>query len=377
MNIWKPPKTAIRLVTQNLLVSAAAATEPDREVTEENVEDLAAVISLSCLYDQLVLVGPQHLLDFNQPLLTFLRNTVVATESPSTHDWEKAVKTAERYAGAFLGIGRLRNADQMFERMYHMSRRYGLDNTEMREDGPDDIELGKRLLSDVRSVEDVQKFVGEYSSWIMISYVLRTFLYIAFSDRLGMPIAVDAARQPLVAQIADDSQRRVREIILETMADGARSDTSLRRPVRRIASPFAAIVFNESKDREGVIRRLQTLREENLEFRLKLRPLEGKLDNARGIEREQAEAHLTAAIESLAYRYSVKTTQDLAIRRIVALAKPAANLIALKPGDALEAAAAKLLSKDAETTLAELHKLQRNLPASAEQDADIRRLFDL
>lgn len=372
-----PPATATRLVTQNLLVSAAAATEPDRDVTEENVEDLATVIALCCLYDRLVLVGPQHLLDFKHPLLEYLRQNVVATQKPSDRDWKRAVATAEGYAGAFLGVGLLRNADELFNRMYHMSRRYGLDDTDLHEDGPDDIHLARELLRGVRTVEELRKFIGDPERWIVVSYVLRTFLYVAFSDRLGLPIAVDAARQPLLVQLAEDSQRRLREAIIATLSDSLKTDTSLRRPVRRIASPFAAVVFNESENRSSLADRIKRLREENLQFRLGLRPLEEALYTARGSEREQAEARLAAALEALARRYSVKTTQDLVTRRIVAAAKPAANLLALKPGDALEAAADQLLAKDARMTMAELHSLHRKMPSSAEQDADIRRLFDL
>lgn len=377
MSFLQPPATATRLVTQNLLVSAAAATERDRDLSEENVEDLATVIALSCLYDRLILVGPQHLLDFNHPLLEYLRSNVVVTQAPSDHDWKKALARAERYAGEFLGVGILRNAAELFDRMYHMSRRYGLDNSDLQEDGPEDIYVAKQLLKDVRTAEELRKFVSDHEQWIVISYVLRTFLYIAFSDRLGVPIAVDTARQPLIVEVAEDSQRRLREAIILTVADGIRTDQSIRRPVRKVASPFASIVFNESKDRAAIVDRLKTLRDEHLQFRLDLRPLEEKLYATRGSEREQAEARLAAALEALARRYSVKTAQDLAIRRIVAAAKPAANLLGLQPGDALDAAATKLMAKDAEMTLAELHSLQRKMPSSAEQDADIRRLFDL
>jgi hypothetical protein len=374
MSLFPPPQAAARLVTQNLLISAAAAAQPDRYVTEENVVDLATVISLSCLYDRLVLLGPRHLLDFNSPLLAFLRTDVVEIRDIADSEWKRSVERAQKYCSAFLRTTPLPQATEVFEEIYSMSRRYGLD---LEPDGPGDVETGKRLLENVGSSKDLRAKLENENDWIVTAYVLRTFLYIGFSDHLRIPIAVDRARQEFVSEIADDSQVRVREAVFQTISDGLRSNRSLSQPVRSIASPFAAIAFNEAIDRAQLVTRAKELRRELLDFRLKLRPLEEALETAVGDERDEPEAKLAAALEALSHRYSVKSTQDLRIRRIVADAKPVAKALSLDISDALERTAEKLIVRDAENTLAELHELKRKLPSTAGQDSDIKRLFGL
>jgi hypothetical protein len=376
MSILVPPKWSTRLVTQNLLVSAAAALEPDRYVSAENVEDLAAVISLACLYDRLILVGPQHLLDFDHPLLSWLRSDVVITHEPDDGDWKRAVATAEDYVSAVFG-GQFANAGEIFGEIYRMSRRFGIDRGTLSPDGPRDVEVGRSLLSEMKETDDLRKIVARGYDWIVAAYVLRTFLYVGFSERMDVPLATDSARQPLLEHLADKSQDRIREAILAFVTEGLRSDRTVRWPLRRLASPFAAIVFSESRDRRAVVDRLRTIREEQLDLRLRLRPLEEKLHTTTGNEKDEAQARVAAALEQLAHTYSVKSSEDLRIRRFLRAFKPGAALAALNPVDAADMMAKGLLDREAEGTLIELHNLKRNLPSTADQDTDIRRLFDL
>lgn len=370
-------KASARLVTQNLLVSAAAALEPERFVTDENVEDLATVISLACLYDRLLVVGSERLLRFKAPMFSYLRRAVVSPHEPNESTWKRAVARAERYAGAFLRSGAIEGANEIFSRIYTMSRRYGIDGESLEPDGPRDVDFGRRLLADIRTPDDLRSYMSRGHDWIVVAYVLRTFLYVSFSDGMGVPLAIDAARQPLLENFAEDSQQRVREAILTVVREGIRTDKALRAPLRRLASPFAAVVFNQSKTRDDILRNVQHLRDEQIELRRRLRPIEAKLDTTVGAERDEAQARVAAALEELAHRYSIKGTQDLTIQRVIAAFKPAASLAALKPMDSVEFSAKKLIAKDAESTLVELHRLNRKLPSTAQQDVDIKRLFDL
>ena len=371
-----PPRTATRLVTQNLLVSAAAATTPDRWVDEENVADLATVLSLSCMYDRLVLVGPPHLLDGPGDFLRYLREHVVEIRDPDTRGWKRAVDYAEGYLGAFLKKGRIQKAEAIFADILNMSRRVGFD-LPLDPDGRHDLAAGRGLIDDAHTVEDLRERLQSSDNRVVIAYVLRTFLYIGLSDNMRVPLAADTARRDLLKEVAKDSQARLREAILATLTEGLRAATQISRPLRAIASPFAAIIFNQARDRTELTDRMKTLRDNQLSLRLTLHPFEEKLEESTGSELEQAQARVAAAFASLQSTYGVKGAEDLTIYKVIGAAEPVADLLAGRAGGALKGAAKKLLAKDARSTFAELHELHRNLPSTAEQDRDIARLFSL
>lgn len=375
MAIFDVPRAGTRLVTQNLLVSAAAAAMPDRYVDEENVADLATVITLACMYDRLVLVGPSHLLDGPGEFLHYLRTSLVETRDPADKDWKRAVRYAETYLGAFLKKGRIREAEPIFAEILHMSRRVGVDRLDP--DGPDDLALGRELLDGVNDSDDLRERLQSTSNRIVVAFVLRTFLYLALADKMRIPLAGDSTRHDLLSEIAKDSQTRLREAILATMTDGVQAAAHLSRPLRTIASPYSAIVFSQSNERNDLVPRLRELREQQLSFRLSLRPFEEKLELAMGGELAQVQAHTGAAIDALEDTYGVKGAEDLTIYHVIGAAKPIADLLAGKPSAIWQEAARKLVAKDARIALAELHKLHRKLPSTATQDRDIERLFDL
>jgi hypothetical protein len=99
-----PHRSGYRLVTQNILTSAALY-ETGEPVTWSSLQDLTVLIDLFCLYDGVIVLGraasPYHRKDDSRFFRLLYDTDFVSVESgPSLAD--EIVETATRHIGAFL-----------------------------------------------------------------------------------------------------------------------------------------------------------------------------------------------------------------------------------------------------------------------------------
>lgn len=382
--------TGRRLITQNLLMSAAFAAR-ERDPDWLSIQDLSVFIELYCLYDQSVVIGREAnyaVQNWDDPLFDLLRRTdFVSTDMPENYleMAEQIVSAAQRHLLAFLGEDDSDRYRELIKRS--LSAPQAIYELSRVPDRAEELYTGKEYLLTTPTRLDILQALDrerEYSR--ATTFLVRTFLYLAYADASGLAYTPDLSRSSVSGAVCD-AEEVFRDRLLTAMKASWKGDAEFVDPsvdrlqLQRRISPLAAIVFERAyPDKNRIVGELENLREELKETRLKLRSAEDRLLRRSRKERQEAEREwnaLFAEVESTYGQEAQLTSLKSIIRFTSSLVEApedpsnyaawAAELLKI-PGEIV----AKLLRK---RTLVDVHRLHRDLPAPGRLRDAVHRLF--
>jgi hypothetical protein len=132
------------------------------------------------------------------------------------------------------------------------------------------------------------------------TFVVRSFLYVAYADVARLVFTPDVSREPVVESVVE-AERDLRERLLQAL------DTSWQRfprigdsDLKRNISLLAAVVFERAKpDRTRIVPVMKELREQLAPLRQRLRRAEDVILNGQGDDPINAEVAWNQAIKEL------------------------------------------------------------------------------
>jgi hypothetical protein len=270
-----------RLITQNLLAGGALLENKSQPVTWDIVGDLSILIDIFCLYDTVEVMGRQAysmLPKAGSEFYGALDRVLKVDEVRS----DKVLAAACAHLVAFIGENRsVDEFEPLFRRMQHpdsIERAYSPSP-----DGPDEVTTGKLWLqtlpdgADIVSELDREPYVHR-----SVTFLARTFVYLAQADASGLVLTPDRARSEVLEAVTNEEKKlrkALRAQILEKMNE-AFQDSRLgdELNVTRDITPLAAIVFGRASPRRSNIpREMVRLRDELEPLRTRLRGIEEEL----------------------------------------------------------------------------------------------------
>jgi len=267
-----------RLVTQNLLVSAAAA-DADGTPRWAAVQDLAALIDLCCLYDRIVVLGREvnAALELGSPVLDLIAaSSLLRIDFPHVGYEEAIADSAKRHLLTYLGEKDLGDFDGLIRFALMPDRAtYGLCYAP---DGMIEVEEGDAWLRTTpRNKDLLQQLKREDGVARSTTFLVRSFLYVAYADLTGLVFVPDSARVGLVGDLATTEQG-VGSSLLKAMTSASAEVFGAAPFHLTRLSPLAAVVFERAKGRSQIAEEVERLRNE-------LAPLRKRLNKAEQIWR--------------------------------------------------------------------------------------------
>jgi hypothetical protein len=154
-------------------------------------------------------------------------------------------------------------------------------------DRGDDVRVGSKWLKTVPTTSDVlARLKKEKDETRGTTFVVRSFLYLAYSEITGCLLVPDATRVPVINDMVA-VERDIREKILETLQETWTGHVSA---ITERVSPFAAIVFERAEgDRRRIPQQMDLMRSDLATLRRRVRRAEQKLFFGKGDEIADAE----------------------------------------------------------------------------------------
>jgi hypothetical protein len=384
-NVLATRRHGERLVTGSLLGSAGSFEHVER-ISKASLQDLSVLIDLFCLYDRVVLIGPQEMRITALRLSSELTRLLYESAFVEIHDLcaeeiEAMSVAAQRHLAAFLGVG---NVDR-YDRLFRFALSPGETSHSMRFEphGTPDIERWRSLLSSPSSREDLLcRLQDENSIARGFTFLVRTFLYLGYADVTKLTFTPDAVRCPVLDGILRDEDKFLRQALMDKLQSvWEQHPTSGYRGLRRTISPFAAIVFERAKNRCEIVPQMVALRKELEPFRERLHGLEetalwGSRDEA--VDAERRWGQVLGEIET----NFGSDPHLVSIKRAIAFAESAVGTIADSPTSwkdwlsgltslPLEVAARLYSQRPA----IEIHRLRSQLPSPGRLAQSAERMF--
>jgi hypothetical protein len=241
------------------------------------------------------------------------------------------------------------------------------------------------------AIEQVHGLIknGQQAVYRGTYFLVRTFLYYAYSDQLEMPFTPDTTRGPLLLDVLA-REGLLREQILSALRSSYENFPVYgERKLRKKIPPFAAYVFTQASSREGsalvkrksIVREMQTLRHQIAPVRNALRSTEeGALRASSRDELITAEKKWLDAIGSIKREFgyspdivTVKRGLGFGNNVLSALVSPwnPAAWASLLTGAGFDVAQ-DVMSRG---PVIAIHKLRSQLPAPAELREALNKLF--
>lgn len=272
-------KPGHRLITQNLLISAVTF-EREKQVSISSLQDLSVLIDLFCLYDRAVVISRNSWIPFRElksELMGLLdKHSFVEINEPGNKGTEAITATARKHLATFLGVNDVERYDGLLRYALSPSEAdYGI---HYRADGVEEIQLGQKWLytasnrASLLHQLEIEERVGRGTT-----FLVRTFLYLAYADVAKLTFTPDAVRCPVLDNILKDEDEFLRQALMSKLQSAwERYPTSGYRELRRTVSPFAAIVFERAKNRREIASEMEILRNELAPLRKRVHEFEEK-----------------------------------------------------------------------------------------------------
>jgi hypothetical protein len=372
-----------RLITQNLLISAAGF-ERAPQIDASALSDLSILIDLFCLYDRAIVLSRESWLplrESNSELMDLLnQHEFIEIDEPASKDIEAITTTAKKHLTAFLGGSDVQDYDGLLR--YALSPDEAWYGIHYRADGVEALQLGREWLIHGWGREDLMRRLAREADVARgTTFLVRSFLYLAYADIARLPFTPDAARCPALATLLDGEDELLREAFLDKFkSTWEQHPTSGYRQLRRNVSPFAGLVFERSKDRSDVARQMEQLRKELAPFRKRVGSLEdtalwGSRDEAVAAERKWEGVLTELATNFGADPRLVSIRRALAFGESVSagVAEPTSwkDWLSSLAGLPLEIASRLVSQRPA----VEIHHLRGELPGPGRLAAAVERLF--
>lgn len=267
--------TSQRLVTQNLLVSAASY-DFQGKMSWPAIQDLSVFIDAFCLYDEIVVLGRQaYSMLPNRSDLIAAVGDVVRVDEP--HADARVVSAACGHLGAFLN--ERVDSDRYRPLIDSLSNAYSVYHAfATTPDGPDELQQGEEWLRTVPSEIDVLAALDQDEDFHRsITFLVRTFLYLAYADINQITLTPDSTRAKVLDPIAR-SERKLRQLLLEKIKDEFQKNSFADDVnIKRRITPLASIVFDRASKPQNIAREMVKLRYDLAPMRERLAKVESRL----------------------------------------------------------------------------------------------------
>jgi hypothetical protein len=266
-----------RLLTQNLLVSASSC-EGTGALRWDAIHDLCVLIDLFCLYDELRILGRQAYSMYPRADSDFwiaIDNVVKRDDAQADH---RIIEAACGHLGAYLGQA---EDTEVFEPLFtdlltpdSVTRSFSY-----HPDTEQDVAMGREWLQTLPPGTDVvEQLAREKDIHRPATFLVRTFLYLAYADAHRIPLTPDTARVP-VLEGAKRRERNLRSQLLTKLNEQSRegSLTDDFGDLERV-TPLASVVFERAWQHETSIPdEMRKLRDDLSRFRARIAESEKRL----------------------------------------------------------------------------------------------------
>jgi hypothetical protein len=263
---------------------------------------------------------------------------------------------------------------------YHMFDEsvYGADHIEH-------IRIGDQWLRTFPENADLAKALENELNILQIQggkFLVRTFLYLAYSDLFKIPFTSDSARSVVVATVMNNEDNFFRSRLVKTLQETYEKYPSISaNEPRRLVSPFAAIVFERCNGmRSKLVKEIQKIREELKPTRERLRELERNALWGSRTESIEAEEKIHKVLNEIVQHFGLRPGL-FSWKRGISLAGESGDII--DNPTSWKAWLTGLVSLPVEIALrlsqrrpvAEIHNLQQALPGPRTLDKSLYELF--
>jgi hypothetical protein len=273
-----PPDKRImghRLITQNMLTSARYF-EHQATLDWASIQDLSTFIDMFCLYDKAVVLGRMGHDVNNIPSDFFglLRDMQFITiQSPSDEIAEAVTNSAVNHLATFLKEEDTERFQEVVRVAYNPNEAcYALTS---RPDRSEELQIGKEwLLTTPDSASLLAQLEQETYASRGTTFLVRTFLYLAYADVSKITLTPDAIRNPVLEAVLSKEDSYRTEILSKFKGQWENYPTRGEVELRRKVSPFAAIVFKRADSRADIPEEMAKLRYETEALRKALHKIE-------------------------------------------------------------------------------------------------------
>jgi hypothetical protein len=188
-----------RLVTQNLLATAAIH-ETKADVSWDSVADLCVLIDIFCLYDDLIVLGRRAYSLLSREGSDFFGalQTALHVREPEAEVEGPAAGHLAAYLGDEADQERLQSLFKMIVQPDSIERSFS-----PAPDLPDTLQTGLEWLQTLPADMDIAaQLEREEDVHRAVTFLARTFLYVASADALDLPLTADGTRSPVLQHIA-------------------------------------------------------------------------------------------------------------------------------------------------------------------------------
>ena len=378
------PLSTSRIVTQNLVISASEA-ETETEVWQSSVDDLSTLINLVALYDEVFILG--RAAEFSaygkhSDLMRFLVDEqIIKTQSLNQEAREEISQIAQKHLAVYLDQDKVEKFEPLL--------RFALSPTEAfyglayNSDGVEDVQIGDlwlRTLPD--NIDLVETLEREASVARGGTFLIRSFLYVAYSDFLRVPFTPDSARSAVIQKVIKNEDTFFRTRIFNKLQENFENYPSPSTgDYRQITSPFAAVVFERCNgQRSRLAKEVQKIRDQLKPTRERLRELEWTALWGKRAESVEAEGKIQNVLNEIAQHFG-QHPGLLSWEKGISLGKDTGE-IASNPTSwkawltALSSLPVEIARRLANRRpVAEIHRLQQELPGARMLNKSIDDLF--
>lgn len=378
------PLSTDRVITQNLVLTATQA-ETQTQVGSNAVRDLSTLINLVALYDQVFVLGRGaefYNNTFHSDLLSYLISAnIVRTQPLDQNDSAKIGEIAHGHLAFYLGQQSVEEFDDVLR--FALSPKEALSGLTYVPDTVEDVRIGDSWLRTVPKDADILQMLRAKEN---ISrggtFLMRTFLYLAYSDFFKVPFTSDSARTTVVSTVLKKEDDFFRSKILKTLQKEFEnySSSSVDGPSQMV-SPFAAVVFDRCNgNRSRLVKEIQRIRDELRPTRERLREIEWDSYWVNWTEHLKAKNKIKDVLSEI-HEHFGSHPGLISWKRGISFAEEAGGIIEsptsptawVKTFLSLPAhVARRLISR---RPIAEIHSLQQAIPGPRALDKTIHDLF--
>lgn len=280
-NPLTPPEgsnSCYRLITQNLLTSASYF-ENSAILDWAAIQDLSTFIDVFCLYEKAVVLGRAAGNVINSDTSNFyslLRDMAfINIENPPTEIAASITSTATKHLAAFLQEGDTDRFHDLANAAFEPNTAvYGLT---YKPDRAEEIQIGKEWLQTTPTASNLlEQLEKETYSSRGTTFLVRTFLYLAYADVSKITLTPDITRGPILKSVLEKEASYREEILSKLKGQWEKYPSRGELELRRNVSPFAAIVFKRAKSKDDIPEEMAKLRYETEALRKELQEVETK-----------------------------------------------------------------------------------------------------
>lgn len=371
--------SASRLITQNLLISAETALRSNY-VDKSNIIDLSSLINLVVLHDNILILGGNNhnlsceIVDWVSENINLNKDNV---ENPAI------ISLAKKHLTVYFGKEKSDRFNTVFELALNPEVSLYESYLYPEWDGSNEINLSLEELALLESQDDARIKLGQSPKLNLdLQFLMRTFLYMAYTDFSSIPFTPDNTRAPIVTKLIQKQEATLRGQLSEAIQKQFIEYPKIGgREIRSLTTPFATVVFQRSKgNRTKILEETIRLRDEMEKTRIRLSDLERKMLMFSRDESIAAESQWKKVIKEIERDFGVEPNL-VSFKRGISFTKEIGEVMDDPKSWKAWLATLALLPVEVITRLYnrrpvfEIHSLRKQLPGINRLDSLIHELF--